>query len=303
MKRFENILVCIDALSLHVPQGDPLPHHVVSLMNHARWGQKISGARLTLMAVIDEHSGPDVIASVTEMVREQLLPLVAESGADIEVVAGLPFREIIRRVLRHGHDLVMLAARKHSLVHRSIVGSTAIKLMRKCPCPVWVVPRHFDHRPLTVLSAVGFHGITRRILELSARLAELTEGEWHVLHCMEYPREGAMRLQKASADAIDEYRAKARDEAWKRMHELAEPVAKESGVTPRFWLAQGDADEEVIKAVSQLDVDVIVMGTVGREGVPGMLIGNTAEKVLQLVECSVLAVKPDSFVSPITLDG
>ena len=81
-----------------------------------------------------------------------------------------------------------------------------------------------------------------------------------------------------------------------------DPVSKASKVEPRFWLAQGDPDEEVIKAVGQLDVDVIVMGTVGRVGVSGLLIGNTAEKVLRLVECSVLAVKPAGFVSPVTLD-
>ena len=46
---------------------------------------------------------------------------------------------------------------------------------------------------------------------------------------------------------------------------------------------------------------VIVMGTVCRTGVAGLLIGNTAEVVLQQAECAVLAVKPDGFLSPVTL--
>jgi nucleotide-binding universal stress UspA family protein len=49
-------------------------------------------------------------------------------------------------------------------------------------------------------------------------------------------------------------------------------------------------------------VDVIVMGTVCRTGVAGFFIGNTAEKILNQVECSVLTVKPEGFESPITLD-
>ena len=41
------------------------------------------------------------------------------------------------------------------------------------------------------------------------------------------------------------------------------------------------------------------MGTVGRSGIDGVIIGNTAEKVLNRIECSVLALKPPGFVTPI----
>ena len=43
------------------------------------------------------------------------------------------------------------------------------------------------------------------------------------------------------------------------------------------------------------------MGTVGRHGLSGILIGNTAEDILSNVDCSVLALKPDGFVSPVRL--
>ena len=45
--------------------------------------------------------------------------------------------------------------------------------------------------------------------------------------------------------------------------------------------------------------DLIVMGSVARTGIAGMLIGNPAEQILSRVRCSVLAVKPDGFVSPV----
>ena len=45
----------------------------------------------------------------------------------------------------------------------------------------------------------------------------------------------------------------------------------------------------------------MVMGTVCRTGVAGFFIGNTAENVLHQVNCSVLAVKPQGFVSPVKL--
>jgi hypothetical protein len=44
------------------------------------------------------------------------------------------------------------------------------------------------------------------------------------------------------------------------------------------------------------------MGTIARTGIPGVFVGNTAEKLLPHLPCSVLAIKPASFKSPVTLD-
>jgi nucleotide-binding universal stress UspA family protein len=44
------------------------------------------------------------------------------------------------------------------------------------------------------------------------------------------------------------------------------------------------------------------MGTVCRTGIAGFFIGNTAEKVLQEIDCSVLAIKPEGFETPVTLE-
>jgi len=50
----------------------------------------------------------------------------------------------------------------------------------------------------------------------------------------------------------------------------------------------------------QHHLDLIVMGTVAMTGMPGFIIGNTAEAILQQVYCSVLAIKPEGFHSPVT---
>ena len=46
-------------------------------------------------------------------------------------------------------------------------------------------------------------------------------------------------------------------------------------------------------------INLLVMGTVARTGLPGLIMGNTAEQVLDAVRCSVIAVKPSNFVSPL----
>ena len=58
---------------------------------------------------------------------------------------------------------------------------------------------------------------------------------------------------------------------------------------------------EIIRQVLRQKHDLVIMGTVCRTGVAGFFIGNTAENVLQQVDCSLLTVKPEDFVSPVGL--
>ncbi len=67
-------------------------------------------------------------------------------------------------------------------------------------------------------------------------------------------------------------------------------------------LLKGNAGTLIPELAQEKAIELIVMGTVCRTGVSGMIIGNTAETVLRRVDCSVLAVKPDGFVTPVMLD-
>jgi len=62
---------------------------------------------------------------------------------------------------------------------------------------------------------------------------------------------------------------------------------------------RGQSELELLaKRIRQ--ADLVVMGTVSRTGIPGLLIGNTAEVILNNLECSVLAVKPADFATPVS---
>ncbi len=64
-------------------------------------------------------------------------------------------------------------------------------------------------------------------------------------------------------------------------------------------LVKGRPIDAINEAADKSKADMIVMGTVGRVGIPGLLIGNTAEEVLQTATCSVLAIKPEGFETPV----
>jgi nucleotide-binding universal stress UspA family protein len=65
---------------------------------------------------------------------------------------------------------------------------------------------------------------------------------------------------------------------------------------------QGKPGQLVPELAEKLEVGLIVMGTVSRTGVAGLLIGNAAERILRQVNCSVLTVKPDGFATPVKLE-
>jgi nucleotide-binding universal stress UspA family protein len=67
-------------------------------------------------------------------------------------------------------------------------------------------------------------------------------------------------------------------------------------------MLRGEAKKVIPKLVGKLKADLVVMGTVARTGIPGFIIGNTAEAILNQLQCSVLAIKPSGFVSPVKQD-
>jgi nucleotide-binding universal stress UspA family protein len=59
----------------------------------------------------------------------------------------------------------------------------------------------------------------------------------------------------------------------------------------------------IVETAEQRKADVVVMGTLSRSGLQGIIMGNTAESVLQQIDSSILAVKPEGFESPVKFDS
>ncbi|MEM7235344.1 MAG: universal stress protein, partial [Planctomycetota bacterium] len=70
----------------------------------------------------------------------------------------------------------------------------------------------------------------------------------------------------------------------------------------RVLHVKGAPDRTIPRTVLEKNIDLLVIGTVARTGVPGWIMGNTAERLLEQIACSVLAIKPDGFISPVTLE-
>lgn len=229
-------------------------------------------------------------------------------AATAKILIGQPVREILREVLCNRHDIVMKTAQgDRKRKEKGLFGTTTMALMRKAPCPVWIAdPEQFDV-PVRILAAVDPSTddpdrmkLNVQVLDLAAELAESTGARLYVLYAWLALGESLFWTQMPE-DSLRKYIEDARRYAERK---LANLLARcNNRISPsNVYLVKGDRDEVIADFASQRHIDLIVMGTVGRTGVSGLVIGNTAEKVLRRAHCGVLTIRPDALVIPARAD-
>ncbi|MEM8949416.1 MAG: universal stress protein [Pseudomonadota bacterium] len=300
MQRFKDILAVYDG---GVGAEDAL--------NQAMMLAKANAAKLTVVDLVEE--GRYSFNSVKERERrlQRLVPAIrADSVDDVEVrvLVGMPFLEIIKEVLRNQHDLVIASAEGGSVVQSVYFGSTITHLIRKCPCPVWIIKPGQTVPYGRILAAIdpkldepAKDVLNVRIMDLATSLARMTKGGLDIVHVWDVTgNDRDTLLSEAPPGAreaiLNKHEDKHRDAVCTLLQRY--PLSE---IDHELILPRGLPQQEIVKQVGLRDVDLIVMGTVNQTGIPGLLIGTAAETVLEAVQCGVLAVKPDGFATPVSL--
>ena len=269
---------------------------------------------------------PDLHARITAGQTRWLETLVEPYRERIEVktlvLIGTPFLEIIRDVMRNGRDLVIKCPESPDWLDRLLAGDD-MHLLRKCPCPVWLVKPEKSGAYQRILAAVDVDdgyppeelktrkALNNMIMELAVSLAVSEFAELHVVHAWHAFAESTLRnsaFVREPEEKVNAYVDEVQRRNAVRLDELMRETDAKLGsdamqyLQPKLHLLKGRARREVPALAKRMRVDCIVMGTVARTGVPGFIIGNTAETILGQIDCSVLAIKPPGFVTPVALD-
>lgn len=212
------------------------------------------------------------------------------------VETGKGYIEVISRAVRDDFDLVVKSASPHNAIHDAVFGSNDLRLMHHSPKPVLILKPLRRKRWRAVLVAVDPMAESREALQLNSDLLEagyvISRGEDAELHAV-HVLESLPRLPKGKLR--HEYQVMERsfkEDAEKR---LAQMVEKQDAVSIQEHLLKGTPHKAIAGFVEQHDVDLLVMGSVARSGIPGLVVGNTAEKILGHVDSSVLVLKPEGF--------
>ncbi len=311
MEKFKNILYVTDE------NGDQ-----ISAIARAVSMAENNQARLTIMDVIEPLTG-DYMGDMVQMRREFIASLIKPFLQHFEIkhkmIVGTAFLEVIREVLRNEHDLVMKPAENPVFLKR-LFGSTDIHLLRKCPCPVWIMKLPEKPHYSRIVAAVGFtplevsgeeDALNREILDQACSLALTDSASLDVIHVWEafsakYLRSRGDKTHEDMTVYVEKDRSLHQSELNRLMEKLSERIGTDvyQKLSPNLHLPQGNAQKLIPELAASRQADLVVMGTVARTGIPGIIIGNTAEAVLDQLTCSVLAVKSPGFMTPVGLfDG
>lgn len=211
-----------------------------------------------------------------------------------ETLLGAPYLEITHAVQQEGYDLVLAGTRGLSTWEQFFVGSTASRLVRNCPSSVWIVQAEHRGSPKVVLATSDFSDSSLKAVREGLRVAQQAQSEFHLLHVIEELDEELIKRSPHGSPM----RKDINDYARQRLESFVRLLETDPGRVT-LHLSLGTAWQVISRTAQKLHADLVVIGTSGRTGVSRLLLGNTAEKVLETCDSSLLTVKPDGFVSPV----
>ncbi len=322
MNRFKDILCVVEVDGTHTPvieravtlaENNQARLTVVNVVPNIAIGQGIPGAPADIQA--------KAVAASEKQLSSLIEPYQERLEIETKVLSGVPFLETIREVLRNHRDLLIKAPETADWLNR-LFSSDDMHLLRKCPCPVWLIKPGVEKSYRRILAAVDLddshpadeqktrEAMNRQILHMASSLALSEFAELHIVHAWDAPGEETMYggFVNISEEKIATYVDQVQRQHEQTLDTLIREVAAQQSkdaldyLKPQTHLVKGSPRKEIPALAKQIEADLVVMGTVARTGIPGFIMGNTAETILNQIDCSVLAIKPPGFTTPVTLE-
>lgn len=275
---------------------------------HAAWRAAMlardSGASLTLMhtvgsAALDDlrrwlGAGDATTGLVEADAGQRLRELAAELGRRhaIEVHTHLAVGHAVEQVTRHADDvdagLLVTGTRGAGFFRSAVIGSTAERIAKRSSRPVLMV-RQLPHEPYRrILVPVDFSAWSRAAVDQARLLAP--QAALILMHAVEVPHEGKLRLAGVGDDVVMRYRDAAQREARQRLRELADDAGL--GAHQVQMATPGGADPWmlIVQQEQEYDCDLVVIGRQGRHALDELLLGSTTRMVITEGAADMLVV-------------
>jgi len=292
---FQNILVVVDALrdvhpefgtALQLAKASGSQLRIVDVVKDAPWYSKLFQQDTTS---IHERAIADRLARLESLVQD-----CQSQGlqATCDVLVGNSSEKILAEASRWKADLIVRYAKGQHSLNTCKLGTTAQRLIRQAPCSLWI--HRPQHEPIkTVVAAVDatpedtdHAALNCRIVQTAGRLASANNAQLRIVYAWTLYGEEMLRnhLPASQFTSLVEQTRKEHVDGFDQL--LSEHhVPPSSGI-----ILNGDPSLAVPNYCSQVHADLLVCGTIARTGIPGLLLGNTIERIMQQVDCSILAL-------------
>ena len=237
---------------------------------------RLTGARLHLYACLDPFpatSQPDSSADMCQGMMEILMGRAqadgVEASSELEVADNWR-QHAVTAAARCSASMVFKNSQEHSQLDRQMRATSDWTLLRFSPCPVLLVKNFRDWKHRRVLAAINSVTSDEAHIKLNNQIISFT--------------------QRFS----DAYGSDAHFVSAYKQHNRAPSVAEladDCGAPEEHMhIVEGNASEVITRTAEKIEADLIIIGTVGRTGLKGTVVGNTSEKLLDQTRSDVLVL-------------
>ena len=232
---------------------------------------------------------------------EKLVALCQSHGvsATCELLEGTASSVLLDAVTRGQFDLLIKEAKGVRSIEKVPIGATAQRLLAKASCSIWLTHAPYEQKYQKIVAAINAipndqaHAqLNRQILAHAIDLAKFERCGLLIAYAWDLYGANLLknRLPEREFDHLVEQTRKLHQESFESV--LAEFDLHATG--PQARLIQGEPSQAITKLCERENANLLVCGTVARWGLAGFMLGNTVDRILRQVECSVLAIKPNN---------
>lgn len=263
---------------------------------------KTNGSELTAVSVL-EHGVVERLNFDDAMTRSKVTSeaearmeqhgegvLSHEHPVKFEFAIGDPFTEVQKAVADHHAELLVLGS-GHDSGH---IGAVASKCVRHARCDVLLVRENQRSAFRKIVVCVDFSSLSKEAVETGYRLAKQEGAVLELVHVFP-PIEKMMARHyfiPVSSDLVSENDDIAVERVRQDLERLTESLDDDGIDCSVVILREVDHKRAIIDYLNSCGADLVVMGKHGRTNLREMLLGTTAERVVNHAQCSVLLVNP-----------
>ncbi len=294
-----------------------MEHSPQTVVERAAWIAKLADCDLELLLceptfsplgyrIIVSNEAMEIGRNIRELQKEtieDLAELGRKSGVTVttDVLEERPIADgILAKAINMDPRFVIKGTHYHSAADRGIMIDTDWQLIRTCPYPLWLVKREeFREEPVIIAAVDPTHehdkpmALDQAIVDAARSIAGPTNGEVHLLHTYEKLTgigKAANRAIKSTILPIDELEKRIQE----THREALNALAAENGFDKEHTHQLPGRTREILPTYTRSkNADLVVMGALARWGIRRMVIGSTAERVLDHLPCDVLIVRPE----------
>ncbi|MBD1575600.1 universal stress protein UspE [Vibrio sp. S11_S32] len=212
-----------------------------------------------------------------------------------------PFEAIIAEAFASNHDLLLKATRKHDTLESVFFTPTDWHLLRKSPCPVLLVKNHDWPANGSIVASVHVGSESEAHVSLNHYMTEQAKKFAKPLKAEVYLANSYPVTPANITVELPEFDPTSYTDAVRGFHLTAmKKLRQDYGIDEEHTRVLEGLPEDVIpKIAKEVDAGLVILGTTGRTGLSAVFIGNTAENVIDKINCDILAVKPHGYISPL----